>query len=209
MLTGQQRAALDSLLLQGERALKDHRLLTPIANCAYDYYLAALGIDRRNAEALHGLQQVVEAYLDLSLKAARNNRFAEADKLLKRARIALSGLTAWQATERVNDSAANLESVANSVQMLRGADRHRLLIERKALTQRDENLSQRLAEFGRQAKKPGMRVVILAPSDRDGRWIYQQLRKAPGEFRIRGEIQIGIPAQVELLSLQPIEHTAK
>src|SRR6476646_3649031 len=33
---------LDALLEKGDRALKDGRLLTPIDNCAYDFYRQAL-----------------------------------------------------------------------------------------------------------------------------------------------------------------------
>ena len=39
----------------------------------------------------------------------------------------------------------------------------------------------------------------------DGRWIYEQMNKAPGERRIRASLQIGVPPKVTVLFLDGVE----
>ena len=55
--------------------------------------------------------------------------------------------------------------------------------------------------LGARAKAEGMWVVIVAGNDLEGRWIYQQLRRAPGERRIRAELVMGGPPRVEFVRL--------
>jgi len=47
--------------------------------------------------------------------------------------------------------------------------------------------------------------MIRAGSDADGRWMYEQLNDGPGQRRIRGEIEIGLPPQVRVL-VMPLEN---
>ena len=43
--------------------------------------------------------------------------------------------------------------------------------------------------------------TVKTTSDAEGRWMYQQMREAPGERRIRAELTIGSPPSVELIEL--------
>jgi hypothetical protein len=78
---------LDLLLEQGDRAFADERLLTPIDDCAYDYFRAALVVAPDHPAALHGLERVADRYLGLAAQAAERGQFDTARSMLQRARI--------------------------------------------------------------------------------------------------------------------------
>jgi hypothetical protein len=67
-----------------------------------------------------------------------------------------------------------------------------------ALSARSPELASRLAALGALAKQEHTWVTISARNDAEGRWIYQQLRKAPGEHRIRAELVIAGAPSVEI-----------
>lgn len=87
------------------------------------------------------------------------------------------------------------------LELLAAAERRALALDRAALRARQGSLAERLRAFGGDARRPGARVRIRAPSDAEARWIYGQLSRAAGEGRIRATIDVGLPPQVELLLL--------
>jgi hypothetical protein len=91
--------------------------------------------------------------------------------------------------------------MANQVFMLSTAIRDRYPLNRRQLNARSAALAKRLEKLGERAKSANMRVIIRSRNDAEGRWIYQQMRKAPGEPRIRAELTIGSPPRVELVDL--------
>ena len=78
---------LDALLEKGDRALKEGRLLTPIDNCAYDFYREALVVAPHHPAALHGLQRVAERYVAMAEQAAEKGQYSAARKWLDHARL--------------------------------------------------------------------------------------------------------------------------
>ena len=82
---------LDALLERGDRAYKDGRLLTPIDDCAYDYYREALAVAPNHPAALHGLERVADRYVAMAEQAAEKGQYDAARKLLARARLGRPG----------------------------------------------------------------------------------------------------------------------
>jgi hypothetical protein len=94
-----------------------------------------------------------------------------------------------------------IQSLEQRVTLLAEAKRVRIPLDRRAVAARAASASARLRNIGARAKMPNTRVTIVARSDAEGRWMYQQMREAPGERRIRAELTIGSPPSVELIEL--------
>ncbi len=181
---------LDALLEKGDRAFKDNRLLTPIDNCAYDYYREALKVAPDHPAALHGLQRIAERYVAMAEQAAERGQYAAARKWLDHARLVDPDL----------DSIAN---AGTQIEMRSSAQRDHTSLDTDQLTSRSSALSSVLKTLGAKAKARDAWVVIRARNDAEGRWIYQQMADSPGDRRIRAELTLGSPPGVDLLQLTP------
>ncbi len=179
---------LDALLEKGDRALKDGRLLTPIDNCAYDYYREALVVAPDHPAALHGLQRVAERYVAMAEQAAEKGQYAAARKWLDHARLVDPDLDSIAAAETQIQCAAPRSGITRRwirTNSPRAAPRYRAS----------------LKTLGAKAKARDAWVVIRARNDAEGRWIYQQMADSPGDRRIRAELTLGSPPGVDLLQL--------
>ena len=179
---------LDALLERGDRAYKDGRLLTPIDDCAYDYYREALIVAPNHPAALHGLERIAERYVAMAEQAASKEQYAKARQMLDRARIVDPDL----------DSIATMEG---QIQMRSTAERQHSNVDARQLADRSADLATELKRLGSRAKAQDLWVTIRAPTDADGRWIYQQMAAGSGDRRIRAELTLGSPPAVDLLKL--------
>ena len=180
---------LDALLEKGDRAFKDGRLLTPIDDCAYDYYREALVVAPNHPAAQHGLERIAERYVSMAEQAASKQQYDKARQMLDRARIVDPDL----------DSIATMEM---QIRMRSAAERQHTNIDGSQLAARSSDLSAQLKALGARAKAQDAWVTIRAPVDADGRWIYQQMAAGQGERRIRAELTLGSPAAVDLLEIK-------
>lgn len=179
-----------ALLDAADRALADDRLLTPEEDSAYGYYRQALLIAPNHRLATVGMERIVERYIQLAHLAMERQQWSRARSMLDRA-------------EYVDLDHSGLVSIRGQLELLANAERLVLRLDRAGLRERTTAVASELAEFGRHARSRDARVSIRAGSDADGRWIYQQLRRSPGERPIRGQIEIGLPPQVTVLLLSP------
>lgn len=180
---------LDALLEEGDEAFKAGRLLTPIDDCAYDYYREALKVAPNHPAALHGLGRIADRYLSLAEQAAQRGRFATAQSMLARARI-------------VDPNRDGISETAAMIARRQHADTRRITLDAGELRSRSSELAERLRRLGTTAKADDAWVIIRAGNDADGRWIYQQLARGDGNRRIRAELTTGIPPAVELLQFK-------
>ena len=184
---GESEAFLD-LLDTAERALADDRLLTPEDDSAYHYYRQASAMAPNHPAGRLGFERIVERYLQLTQVAMERQQWVRARSMLARA-------------EYVDASHPGIISMRQQLDLLANAERLVLRLDRTALRERTSAVASELVEFGQHARSDNARVSIRVPSDADGRWVYQQLSRSPGERRIRGEIEIGLPPQVTVLLL--------
>ena len=179
-----------ALLLEAAADDFEHdRLITPPGDNAHDRLLVVLALDPDNLQATEGLERIVERYLEFASRAAERSHFARARSMLDRARV-------------VQRNHPEIQALEQQVTLLAEAKRVRIQLDRRAVAARDASASARLRNIGSRAKMPNTRVTIVARSDAEGRWMYQQMREAPGERRIRAELTIGSPPSVELIELQ-------
>ena len=180
--------AIAALLEAAAEDFENDRLITPPGDNAYEHLLAVLALDPDNPEAAERIERIVERYLEFASRAAEQGYFPRARSMLDRARI-------------VQRDHPQIQQLEETVALLAQAKRVRIALDRAAVTARDASASARLRNIGARAKMPNTRVTIVARSDAEGRWMYQQMREAPGERRIRAELTIGSPPSVELIEL--------
>jgi hypothetical protein len=185
-LTAVERAEVRTLLDDAARAIQRDHLTYPASGSAWILYDRVLLLDPGNAEAITGLDRVVERYLEMTLEAAGQGRFSQAGALLDRARL-------------VEPEHPGIEAVATQIALLADAERHRYPLDSRALSDRDPAVVGRLRQAGMASRGSGCRAEIVARNDAEGRWIYQQMSLAQGSERIRAELRIGAPPRVEVL----------
>ncbi len=184
--------AVRLLLQQGERALADDRLMTPEDDSAHLYYTQALELAPENPDAREGLERIVERYIHLTRLAIERGQWARARSMLARATL-------------VDRTHLGIRTMRDQVAMLSSAERLTLELANEDVRERTPEAAAKLAAFGAHARRDNARVSIRVGSDKDARWIYEQLNRSPGERRIRGAVTIGWPPLVTVLLLAPPE----
>lgn len=157
----------------------------PLDDNAYFHYLYVLALDPKNPTAIEGLNDIVERYLDLAINHANLFELKIANDFLMKARS-------------VDDTHPNIKAVENRISQQRAARKNTITLSLAEVKGRSANLSRRLKEVGRTIALKHANVIIKAPSDAHGRWIYQQLNEG-NESRVRAEFRVGERAQVMLL----------
>ncbi len=176
---------IGSLLLDAEDAMAQRRYLLPADDNAYDLYHAVLVLQPGNDAAFRGLERIVEAHLELAIRAFETRRMGEVYAQLALARS-------------VDPQHPSIATVERRLELLTSTRRDLYSLEREALAGREPIVRRQLQRIGFEAKTRDALCVITARSDSEGRWIYRQLADSPGEKRVRAEIQIGTPPSVEL-----------
>ncbi|HEX7037717.1 MAG TPA: hypothetical protein VF210_18245 [Pseudomonadales bacterium] len=185
-LPAAEQAAVERLLADAERAIANDHLTYPASGSALALYDRVMILDPGNDAARRGLERIVERYLELALSAAERRRFTEAEAMLNRARL-------------VDPEHPGIDPTDVQVRLLAGAERHVVPLDAERLRRQDPALASTLRQAGVAGRGDGCRVRIVARSDSEGRWIYQQMSDAPGDTRIRAQLDIGSPPQVEVL----------
>jgi hypothetical protein len=176
---------IGDLLYDALNALEEDRLLTPEGNNAYRFYQTVLALEPANQLAVEGLQNIVARYLELAATASRQGRFAAADGLLDRARFVAPGDPSIAEAQRA------LEADRNSADLV-------FELDPQELAARSREMLATLEEIAGQAVEHRAFVWITAPSDEQGRWIYNAMREQTNGYRLRGNIEIGAYAIVRL-----------
>lgn len=192
-LTAQQKV-VNNILAEADYALSQNKLLNPINDNAHDRYRAVLLMDPENERAKAGLQTIALHYVDAARNAAKRGNISEAQTMIKYAREIDNNPV-------VQDAAQTLRKQAASVPAPKPyqASEGEVVLDPKLLQAKDTQLNSQLAGVAQKAKQTDQFVLIIARSDLEGRWIYQQLRSAVPGYLVRGDIRIGQPARVKLV----------
>jgi hypothetical protein len=182
-------AEIVGLLDDAEAAMQREQFSYPAKGSAVGLFDAVLAKDPDNAEAKRGLERIVETYLKLAESAAQRNQLARAQSMLARARI-------------VDADHPAVAPTVEQIRLLANAKRERLVLDKAQLRDRQSQLTKPLKTLGTQARNSNCRTMIRVRNDSEGRWVYQQMNLAPGEARIRAQIEIGSPPLVELICFQ-------
>ena len=180
------RRYVADILYSGLQALRADRLMTPPEDSALHYFGRALALDPGNTVALDGLQDVVLRYLQLADTASHQGQFDNAELFLRRA------------TE-VDDSHPGIETSKQRLLTEQARTHSVLTLDVRELRNRNGTLSQQLRDLADIVVAENAFVLITAPNDELGRWIYAQMQDAVVDYRVRGDIEIGEQPTVRLV----------
>lgn len=179
-------ARLAALVQRGDAAQRAGHFDHPYPDSALDFYRQALQLEPGWLEARRGVEAIAEQYLSAARRAAERGAHAGARSQLARARL-------------VDAAHPGVGPTTAYLKLLRESQRSELEVKTQALRSRSSDLVARLTNFGSRSRNPACRTQIRAPDDASGRWIYQQLARAPGQERIRAQFELGSPSRVAVL----------
>ncbi len=177
--TAQRLAGADAAFAAGH-------LIYPARGSAMALYQEVLLTDPGNAAAQRGLERLVEHFLEEASRAIEREQYIKADSMLSKARM-------------IDRDNPNIEPLAKQLRLLEEAERHRVTLDWRLVSARSSELAATLERLGGLARGEGCRAMISVSSDAEGRWVYQQMSRAPGERRIKAQMRIASPAAVEVL----------
>lgn len=183
----QQLRQLTLLLNEADKAIERGRFIAPQFDNANGYYRKVLVLDAGNEQALAGIQNLIEI---LSLKAKQS---LEIDRI-RDYRV----YTSW--IEQIAPSSpvlAELKALDPDRQTSGGS----WTIAVSDLKARNSNAKKSIKQAALTAKAYQSRVKIIAPTDADGRWIYQQMRSVADEYLFRSSLIIGDKAKIVVLDV--------
>ncbi|MEC8834318.1 MAG: hypothetical protein VYC07_06450, partial [Pseudomonadota bacterium] len=158
---------------------------------AYAWYLRVLEIAPGEPVATYGLERIVERYIERAMDAIAREAW-------------ITARTELRFAEHIDPDSAGIPVLRRQIKMLEKAKRWSLTLPADDVRLRSRFASLKLKNFSATARTSNARVMIRAGSDADGRWMYEQLNDGPGNRRIRGEIEIGLPPQVRVV-VMPLE----
>ncbi|WP_323845639.1 N-acetylglucosaminyltransferase [Microbulbifer magnicolonia] len=179
-------------LERAEAAQREGFLTQPPGASAYDYYLRVKQLDPGNTRAATGIQTIVIDFVERARDALRRRSFGEVDSFLNRAEELAPGN---QLVAEVRGQLARERSRAK-LDLPTGET---LALPEVQLTAKSTDVVELLRGAARRIRSEGLRVIIVARSDAEGRWIYQQLREAVPGHRVRGDIKLGSPPRLLLI----------
>ncbi len=219
--------AVQHWLAQADKAFKKDYLTTPASNNAYAYYGRVLLQEPDNRQALAGLEKIVQRYLNLALSSQRKGKQKQAKLFLQRANKVVPShpdiglvekeLVRIASTNRTTKSKA--KSTSKSVQKRQtpmkfaalqtqkqsvmdapeGMQRQRILLPPSALQMEAPALAIYLRHLARQIEQVDGRLFIIAPKDKQVRWVYSLLNGTNPDYRIRANMKHKKPAAIEVM----------
>jgi|TARA_B110000263_G_C15260967_1_gene488803 hypothetical protein len=176
--------AISTLLAKAETALANNRLTTPIDDNAYLWYLQVLAIDTQHESANTGISDIVEKYLSWAISNSDTGSAARAFDYLSKAK----------SVDESHPSIAAVEAYLSSKTTIRTA---RFPIDRTQLREKNTYIQSKLYEIAEEIDRLEASIVIHAPTDSLGRWIYQKLNSNTGS-RISAIFEISNNPQIVL-----------
>jgi tetratricopeptide (TPR) repeat protein len=180
------RRYVADILYDGMRALRADRLMTPPEDSAFHYFSRALALEPGNAIALEGMQDILLRYLQLADTASRQGQFDNAESFLRRA-------------AQIDQTHAGIAASRQTLNRERERTHSVHILNARDLRTRLPAVSAQLRELAAIVAKVDAFVLITAPNDEMGRWIYAQIQDALGDYRVRGDIEIGEQPTVRLV----------
>ncbi|MFT5721644.1 MAG: hypothetical protein ACI9W6_001960 [Motiliproteus sp.] len=178
------------LLARADRAVMNKRLAEPRGDNAADYYHQVLRLQPGYEEALAGLDNIVDRYLQYRVAAQRQGNQERARHYLALARrVDPDSVKVKQASAgRQSDAKVPARAPVNYIRL----DAHQL-------KRKSSELLRVLGALADQIKAEDARVTIDAPTDSQGRWIYLQLNQRHEDYRIRANLRLEKQPGVRLL----------
>ena len=184
----------DVLLEQADMALREGRLVSPAHDNAFDRFQSVLILSPGNSIARSGLQAILVNMSSDVRNAIAGKQFYSARQQLKQLDVYFPNTALVDDLQQDLRTAQAKEKVRIEVDAPPPqGDYEDVVLSAEELTRRSEALQQQLKEVADKIVANDYMVMIYARSDREGRWIYKQLKEGAEGYRVRGDIRIGKP----------------
>ncbi len=187
--------AVQHFLARAERAQREGFITMPAGASAYDFYLQVQQLDPGNSQATAGIQILVMDLVSRARDALRQRSFGQASSLLNTADEISPGNPL---SKEVRDQLRREQQRARQDATLDGPGAQTVALPERELSARSEAMMQMLGSIAQRIREHQLRVVIVARTDAEGRWVYSQLRQAVPGYRVRGDIKLGNPPRLLL-----------
>ncbi len=190
----------NALLRQAQHAFSLGHFTTPAHSNAYDKFQSVLLINPHSDQARAGLQAILLKYAQLTRLAISEGRFASAKNYLRAAEIYYpANALLMDLKQKIRESEAvyrqaDEESAGGQLQ-----DYEEVALSVSDLNRKSESLLQMLVNLAQRIEETEEGVLIFARSDREGRWIYKQMKDAVPHYRVRGDIRISKSPKIRIL----------
>ncbi len=189
------QVAIDDLLERAALDVKADRLMKPINKNAVDRYRAVLLLDKSNQRAALGLRKVVERYLALAQSQSAKGAYGSARNFVVNAEKVngkSAQITAMRARiNKAERASRTVKRAPKPVPVLPAPNPVQTVFNLNPadLSARNNTMVGELSALARRVQSSREYVLIYARNDAEGRWIYQQMRKASPNYRLRGDIK--------------------
>jgi tetratricopeptide (TPR) repeat protein len=180
------RRYVADILYQGMRALASDRLMTPPEDSALHHFSRAMALDPDNQIAKDGMRDIAGRYLQLADLAGRQGQFNNAENFMRRA-------------AQVDNNHPNLEQASRRLQVERERTHSVTTLSARDVIARQPSVVSQLQELALVIADANAFVLITAPNDELGRWMYAQIQDSLSDYRVRGDIEIGEQPSVRLV----------
>jgi len=187
--------AVAHFLARAERAQREGFITMPAGASAYDFYLQVEQLDPGNTQAAAGIQTLVMQLVEQARDALRQRAFGRVNSLLNTADEIAPGNPL---SREVRSQMQREQQRARQDVTLDGPGAQTVALPEQALGARADSVVQMLGTIAQRIREHQLRVVIVARTDAEGRWIYSQLRQAVPGYRVRGDIKLGNPPRLLL-----------
>lgn len=178
---------IENLLENAQQALSQDHLLYPKETSAYAYLALALELNPDDENAKRGLEQVVERYIELAIQAIGRRQLNRAKSMLDRAKL-------------VDKNHPSILPTENQLKLVVNSDLSTLKLNGPKINDAARNS---ISKFGSLAKRRDCRFIIYAANDQQGRSIYQLLKNDQAELKIKAQIKLRLPMQIERQCVKP------
>ena len=173
-----------ALLEAGDIALMNEQLTTPLEDNAYFRYLQVLSIDPQNKAAEQGIANIVDKYLDWSIESVEMGRYDVATDYLRNARS-------------VDENHPNIATVERMIGFHLNGNQKSFAFSRNSIQDKEPAVISELKTIASDISSHKASIVIEAPSDEMGRWIYQQLNESAQE-RVQARFEMTSRVRIHL-----------
>ncbi|RDE19933.1 hypothetical protein DV711_13785 [Motiliproteus coralliicola] len=203
------------LLDRADQAFKAKHLTSPRGNNALEYYQQVLRIIPGYQEAEQGIDRIAERYLHWAEAAIAEGRTGAARNYLTKSRQINPDSTELKRVQqrlksakpvvvsappaKAPDPKVEPADVDPQSARIAGSDNRYIQLQPQALKSRSPAMKALLAQLADRIQAEQARVIIEAPSDPQGRWIYQQLNQRHEEYRIRANLRLASKPAIRLL----------
>ena len=177
------------LIEQGENALAQDRLLTPVDDNANLYFQAALGRDPGNFKAIQGITAIVDRYTQWAWQAAQSRDYVKSARFLDFARsVNPEDPSIVEMASRVKDLRIKRENATKVVDKhipTKIAQKGQYILPENLFSLSEEEIIAKIQPIIDDVAKTKQSIVIYWPNDKEARLIYQIINSRVTEFRVR------------------------